>query len=71
MAIDTAERRRAAASITTLPFGPGVTPNALKGSEWRQQVGRGYSGFAAGEPSEPEPALEGSAQFALSLGIYG
>jgi len=43
MAIDTAEKRR---SISGLPFlTPGVTPNAGKDQEWRQEAGWGYSGI--------------------------
>lgn len=53
MAIDTAEKRRNVASVLTL-FAPGVTPNASKDAEWRQQAGWGYSGIAAGEFVEPE-----------------
>lgn len=48
MAIDTAEKRRSVAGINRL-WGPGVTPNAAKDAEWRQQAGFGYSGIAAGE----------------------
>lgn len=43
MAIDTDEKRKAVAGI---PFGLGVTPNASKDVEWRQQVGYSYSGIA-------------------------
>lgn len=45
--IDTAEKRR---SVAGIPFwvGLGVTPNALKDAEWRQQVGWGYSGIPVG-----------------------
>ena len=46
MAIDTAEKRRSAASFRRLP---GVTPNASKDQEWRQQAARRYSGVLAGE----------------------
>lgn len=50
MAIDTAEKRKNAAQILSGMFGPGVTPNSSKDSEWRQQVGWGYSGIAADTP---------------------
>jgi hypothetical protein len=46
MAIDTAEKRRSAASFRRLP---GVTPNAGKDQEWRQQAARRYSGILADE----------------------
>lgn len=45
MAIDTAERRRNVAGVGYW-IGLGVTPNASKDVEWRQQVGWGYSGIA-------------------------
>lgn len=48
--IDTAEKRRSVAGINRL-WGPGVTPNGSKDSEWRQQAGYGYSGISAGEPN--------------------
>lgn len=48
MAIDTAAKRRSVASVAFLPLGEGVTPDATPGVEWRQQVGWGYSGIAAG-----------------------
>ena len=47
MAIDTAERRRSAAGVKRIVAR--VTPNASKDQEWRQQVGRIYSGILAGE----------------------
>ena len=46
MAIDSAEKRRSASKL--LKFKPGVTPNAAKDQEWRQQAGRSYSGILAG-----------------------
>ena len=48
MAIDTAAKRRSAGGIAYFIFGPGVTPDATPGGEWRQQAGWGYSGIAAG-----------------------
>ncbi len=50
MAIDTAEKRRSAAHVGSRR-GPGVTPNALKDAEWRQQAGWGYSGIAVSAPA--------------------
>lgn len=50
MSIDTAAKRRSAAGIPFLPLGPGVTPDATPGQEWRQQAGWGYSGILAGSP---------------------
>lgn len=47
MPIDTAEKRRSVAGITT---GHGITPNASEDAEWRQQVGWSYSGIAAETP---------------------
>ncbi len=49
MAIDTAEKRKSAAGVGFWVVGPGVTPNASRDAEWRQQAGWGYSGIAAGE----------------------
>jgi hypothetical protein len=43
--MNTAEKRRSAASFRRLP---GVTPNASKDQEWRQQALRSYSGILAG-----------------------
>lgn len=57
MAIDTAEKRRAASVISFYPLGPGVTPNASKDQEWRQEAGYGYPGILASgapEPAAPE-----------------
>lgn len=60
MAIDSAEKRRSAAGVPFLPLGPGVTPNASKDAEWRQQVAWSYSGISAGAPlffAEAAPAV--------------
>lgn len=43
--IDTAEKLRSAAGVGFFVLGPGVTPNAAKDREWRQQAGWGYSGI--------------------------
>lgn len=54
--IDTAEKRRSASSVGWAIVPPGVTANALKDAEWRQQSGWGYSGIAVGSvlpPVEP------------------
>jgi len=42
MAIDTAEKRRAASGVGFHPLGPGVTPNADKDDAWRAQAAWGY-----------------------------
>ena len=47
MAINNPEKRRSAAGVGFWVVGPGVTPNASKDREWRQQSGWGYSGIAA------------------------
>lgn len=60
MAIDTAEKRRSAASFRRLP---GVTPNASKDQEWRQQAARRYSGILAGEAEVSEPKYPGGMEF--------
>lgn len=52
MAINTAERRRSAAAVGVPIVGPGVTPNASKDAEWRQQAAWSYSGIAASGPVE-------------------
>jgi len=57
MAIDDAEKRRSAAHVGR-PSVPGVTPNAAKDQEWRQQAGRSYSGILADSPVVP-PAVTG------------
>src|SRR5687767_15295032 len=50
MAIDTAEKRK---SISGIPFLiPGVTPNASKDQEWRQESGWSYSGILAGSGAD-------------------
>lgn len=46
MAIDSAEKRRSISGII-IPMLPGVTPNASKDAEWRQEAGWSYSGIAA------------------------
>ena len=53
MAIDTAEKRRSAAHAGKKFVGKGVTPNADKDIEWRQQAGWGYSGIPAAFPAQP------------------
>ena len=50
MAIDTAEKRRSAAGVPFYLFGPGVTPNAAKDVEWRQQSAWSYSGINPNPP---------------------
>ena len=62
--INTAEKRRAVSGIW-LPLIPGVTPNASKNAEWRQQSAWSYSGIAPDTP----PAVGGPR--AGSLGLTG
>ena len=47
MAIDTAEKRRNTVGLWP-PLHTGVTPNASKDQEWRQQTVWSYGGIAAG-----------------------
>jgi hypothetical protein len=47
MAIDTAAKRRNVAGLGFWLFGPGVTPDATPGVDWRQAVGWGYLGIEA------------------------
>ena len=44
MAIDSASKRKSIGGIGQIP---GVTPDSGKGTEWRQQSGRLYSGIAS------------------------
>ena len=48
MAIDTAERRQAAAHIGRFWSGAGVTANAAPDTEWRHEAARMYPGILAG-----------------------
>lgn len=67
MAIDTPEKRR---NVAGIPFGPGVTPNATPDAEWRQQVGSGYSGIAAGEGGDAVQgviSIDDRAQYTVTL----
>ena len=50
MAIDTREKRQSVVGIGFYFSGPSVTPNASPDAEWRQEVGWGYPGIAAGAP---------------------
>ncbi len=47
MAIDSREKRASVVGINYLS-GPSPTPNAAQDQEWRQEVGYGYPGIAAG-----------------------
>ena len=58
--IDTAEKRRSVAGTPYLPFGPGVTPNALQPLAWRQQSGWGYSGIPTGAAIAPVADFSGT-----------
>lgn len=51
MAIDSREKRQSVIAISHYMVGPTVTPNSSKDAEWRQEVGYGYPGIAAGEPA--------------------
>ena len=54
MAIDTAERRRAAGALRgRILRGPGVTPNVDKDVEWRSEAGWSYPGILAGSTVVP------------------
>ena len=55
MPLDSAMDRRAAGGVAFLPLGPGVTPDATPGVEWRQQAAWSYSGIATGEIDAPDP----------------
>lgn len=60
MAIDTAEKRRSVSGVLGyFSGGPGVTPNAAKDQEWRQEAGYGYSGILVGGAVAPTPGLFG------------
>ena len=66
MAIDDAEKRR---SVAGIPFwvGLGVTPNASKDQEWRQQSGWGYSGILAGGAA-PEVVISDRGPYLVNVG---
>lgn len=48
MAIDTREKRQAAALVGVALVPPTVTVNTSKDQEWRQEVGWGYPGVETG-----------------------
>ena len=50
MAIDTAEKRKSISGIGGVPLIPGITNNAVRDGEWRQESGWSYSGIAANSP---------------------
>lgn len=54
MAIDSAEDRRSAAAVCSVFMAPGITMNAAKDVEWRQQSAWSYSGIGIGTPSTAE-----------------
>ncbi len=61
MAIDNAEKRRNLAAMH-VPIVPGITPNASKDVEWRQQSAYGYSGISPSSvvpPTFPYPYFRG------------
>jgi len=51
MAIDSVEKRKSISGIMLAIAG--VTPNAAKDAEWRQEAGRSYSGIAGGIAGGP------------------
>ena len=68
MAIDNAEKRKSIIGIFYVA-GPGVTPNALKDAEWRQESGYSYAGISAGTPSLVTYA--GNVSMVVTLDDYG
>lgn len=66
MPIDTAEKRRSAAGVPSLPVGPGVTPDASQDEAWRQQAGWGYSGIPTSAP-----IVVGAVVYASFLSVPG
>lgn len=60
MAIDTAERRKAAGAIAGFVYGqaPGVTPNATPDFEWRNEVAWNYPGIVSAYAALPGAANE-------------
>jgi hypothetical protein len=52
MAIDTAAKRRAVATLAFMVFAPGITPDATPDQFWRQTAGYGYGGILADSPVE-------------------
>ncbi len=63
MAIDSAEKRRAAGGTPAIPLTPGVTPNVAKPAAWRAQSGWDYA--YAGTP----PPSGGTGRDRVSLGV--
>lgn len=59
MAIDSPEKRKSISGLPHVVMIPGVTPNAAKDQEWRQESGWGYSGVLAAAP--PIPPVLGAA----------
>lgn len=71
MPIDTAEKRRSAGGVPFLPLGPGVTPNASKDQEWRQQAAWSYSGILAESEVEPGGTTPvGAPRWPITLHMY-
>lgn len=50
MSIDSREKRQSIVGINYLS-GPSPTPNASPDQEWRQEVGYGYPGILADDPT--------------------
>jgi hypothetical protein len=63
MAIDNAEKRRSVAGITV---GWGITPNASKDDQWRQQVAWNYSGIDSATPSADANVIVGRMSISVS-----
>lgn len=55
MAIDSAPKRRSASGVAFLPLTPGVTPNAARDVDWRQQAAWSYSGVPVSGEAPPQP----------------
>ena len=65
--IDTAEKRRSVSGIW-IPLIPGVTPNAGKDQEWRQEAGWSYNAIAAETPAAAGRVMS---SLAASGGLVG
>lgn len=72
MAINTAEKRKSISGIWGLM--PGVTPNAAKDGEWRQESGWSYSGIVLSAPAvavfAPLPTLRVIESYLLKTGFF-
>lgn len=66
MAINSREKRQSISGIGMHFTAPGVTANAAKDQEWRQEAGWSYSGIAAAAPS----LAVGGSRKGLLLRVY-